>query len=182
MKYNFLLPSLENKLSSEIHRTQIRLSVLIEYDSRFWRCSACFPLQMFWQTHFSELFSWDTTKLWPGHQLILQLQCSPVHSGLCRFFTISVLFWSSSTTFKTFCVFLLHRQLNFMRSLQWWNTSLMGKLIDYIIVDLLQLCLQGGSPPQQAHRPEIHNTCYSSKRTHLQIQLDQRNNIILQKL
>lgn len=74
-----------------------------------------------------------------------------MHSGLCRFSTISVLFWSSSTTFKTFCIFLLHRQLNFMRSLQWWNTSLMGKLIDYIIVDLLQLCRQGGSPPQQAH-------------------------------
>lgn len=134
----------------------------------------------------------DTTKLWPGHQLIFQLQCSPVHSGLCRFSTFcakenttalfSVSFQSSSTTFKTFCIFLLHRQLNFMRSFQCWNTSLMGKLIDYIIVDLLQLCLQGGRPPQQAHSPEIHNTCYSSKRTHLQIQLNQRNNIILQKL
>lgn len=48
--------------TQQVHKSQIKLSnkaLLIKYKTRFCYCNACFPPQIFSETHFSVLFSFN---------------------------------------------------------------------------------------------------------------------------
>ena len=129
MKHNFLLPSLENKLSPE----RARLTGL-RSDSQCW-------LNMTWEFVAAQPVS--CLKCCNKHILVNCLASIPqrfstflVKGNTWALFFPLVLFWSFRTT--STCIFLLHRQINFMRSFQWWNTLMSKqKLIVYLVRLLL---------------------------------------------